>query len=141
MEPVGYEAAMIFHNVVIPEQNVEACLRALNRLYEGWGLGAAGRQGYDTLAAALAAREIRAVAYDTTGRGRVVELRAWESERWEADRYVPVFRAIAPYVDDEYASITVLGEDEALWRYAFQDGTVIGQRGIASWRDDPFLTS
>ena len=138
---MSFEITTIFHNMVILERNAGPCLQALNLLYEGPYFDVVRGGGYETLAAALGACDIHVVQYPTADRGGVVELRAFDNELWNANRYFPLFRAIAPYVDGDQGRMYVFGEFEAIWRFRFRGGAVVGQIVTVDWYDDPALTA
>jgi len=135
---MGYHVTMSV-DVVIPEQNIDACLQAINKLHTDENLSKHTHGGrgwvdnpkdgkFNTLQDAFSAWRYESHAA-TNGD---VDVDNFNGERWGDDDQL--FKAIAPFAL-RHSHIDVIGEDYCHWRYWFNDKKVEQQDGVIEYQN------
>ena len=122
---MGYYVNMGVH-VVIPKENIEACLETLNGWIKGGKSWVSDKEQTDIYEAF---RNCRYEAGEDRNGNVLVD--CFLGEKWGDDH--DFYYLIAPHVKE--GSIEVFGEDEEAWRYIFEDGKIQEQFAERVWHD------
>lgn len=127
---MGYCIDVTIDNLIIPEDKVIPALNAINAMHDGtrcfaWVLEPL-QGGFFHIVDAF--RAWRYVAEELeTGAVAVTYFRGEKQGSCKS-----LFEAIAPFVEDG-ATVSMRGEDGAMWQYLFQDGSLREREGRIVW--------
>jgi len=152
---MGYCVSIEMDDVVIPADKVQACLAAINEMHtdenliKHGGSGASGAgitkdtpvrkkrwyswvnnpdgEGFKTLLDAIGSWRYQAEQKDNGD----IEILYFNGGKWGDDEQF--YTVIAPFVMDN-AFIECRGEDNAMWRYEFENGKMKEQNAVISWK-------
>ena len=151
---MGYYVSYDFDSIRIPKANIPACLAAINALHTEENKEANAAGGHCWSGGVLISRSYAWTQDPPAGGFTSLEeaFSAWrfESSEIDGDVYLDgwhgeklgdeetLFFAIGPFVVDAtpegyQGTIKARGEDGALWRFLFKDGTVTQQEARIEW--------
>lgn len=130
---MGYCVDVVVENLVIPAENIDACLQAITALHGTDGsrsfswVNAIGSDKYEDLIAAF-----RNWRYEAEMQNGDVAVLYFRGEKSGSDE--ELFRCIAPFTrHSETAYITYRGEDGCQWRYVIGNGKFREETGVTTW--------
>lgn len=152
---MGYYVSMDIGGVVIPADKVADCLAAINQMFNDENLSnnAGGGAGGPSITEKTPVREKRWYSWVTNPRGDGFEALQDALIAWRYDVEIntdgsinighftgeklgddeQLFEVIAPFVQSG-GVIECRGEDNAFWRYLFENGELIEQQGEIVYR-------
>jgi hypothetical protein len=147
---MGYHVSISLGQVIIREENVGACLAAINSMFTNEKLSSnasggcfgpgmdklpvkkrfnyswvnnPGDDGFRTLQDAINAWRYSSCSSDD---GDGIQIDYFNGDKWGDDEQF--FDVIAPFVESG-ATIECIGEDDDHWRYVFENGQINMQEG------------